>query len=263
MHGWAGLWGVIVGLSGCADPGGTAGTDDSAAAGPSTGSTTGDSAIPEEGEAFTRFTISAEIAFDGTGPVTAQAPGAVDVLSMIYVTVASPTWDGSFSSLEACHFVFPLTGGTFRAEVFHDPRLWWGVSWNAGASPVIDTCEEQGIELGAPWTVDIIASIKSQSHWAAVGERTKLVDAALQKQKGLEDYVGGQLSPPFSPFEVDGTLLTAIDEVYTVAYRLDEDDALVVDGRGFLVPMAAGEVWDGKHLARGYYWLRPLSGWTW
>lgn len=212
----------------------------------------------------TRFSIGAEVGFDGTAQAVVQNSNGYDLQPMVYVNIALASWDGSFSSPDVCQFIFLLTDGSFRSEVVGDSRLYWGVNWDSKKNPVIDTCEQLEYELNPdPWSKKLVQAMKEQAHFAAVGDRTKTIDTALNKNKGFENYVGGQLSTPFSPFQVGDTVYPALDDVFVVAFEIDAKNQFVVDGDNNLVEVPGGDIWDGAAMSPGYYWIRYLNGWVW
>lgn len=140
-----------------------------------------------------------------------------------------------------CLVSLPLSEVTTPAWVTSDAGLWFGVGYQ-GAEP-LSTCDKPGYELDpSKWGDDPIALIAgpdgSGGSWgAAVGELSENAHAIVQSSFRPEDldYVfGGAMAVP---------LLSGIDDdVYGIAYELDELGAVSIGDDGSLDAWLAQDV---------------------
>ncbi len=226
--------------------------------------------FPEEDPYFPARQIffSAELGYDGVGVVAADVDGNANP-SAVMITLATRDWDGTGSDLENyCVIALPLENAVPRdvskvgeeLDLRSARELWFGFTWDPLADPLLTTCNTPGYELDpALWGGDAVSRLTSGvEHFVAIGQQTRTVQDFLKANAPDLDLVGGALGLP-PGFMVNGREPLRIDDAYAFAYRMDQDENVLVE-EGGLAQIPSAELADDP-FQPAFYSVSSLVFW--
>lgn len=191
-------------------------------------------------------TWAAEFGWDD-GPVPIWTPYGT-VAPRVVITLADARWQDEGFDLGRvdlwCTVEIPLADGDRAAWTDDDPRLWYAL--DATGAPG-GTCGDADHPVAG--TDDPVGAVTQGAFGVGVGEFSPAVADLL-----------GSYYPETSAVAFGGTLRVGDlaapdDDVYGLAWALDDDGGLQLDPTGTATPVPAAELEVGGGLARAGYWV--------